>query len=173
MEYFFTEEQIELRNLAREIAQKSILPVRAELDEKEEFPWDLMKIFADAGFFSVFIPEAYEGLGGGCMDLCIVVEEISKVCSGVAVSYAATALGCYPILLFGSEEQKKKYLPDIAAGRKLTAFAITEAEAGSDAGATKTTAVKKNEGYVLNGTKQWLTNGGEAEIYTVIAMTNP
>jgi len=173
LDYFLTEQQIEMRNLAREIALKSVLPVRAELDEKEEFPWDLMKIFADAGFFSVFIPEEYEGLGGGSLDLCIVVEEISRICSGVAVSYAATALGTYPILLFGNDAQKRKYLPDIASGKKLTAFAITEAEAGSDAGATRTTAAKKDDGYVLNGTKQWITNGGEAEIYTVVAMTNP
>jgi alkylation response protein AidB-like acyl-CoA dehydrogenase len=173
LNYFFTEEQIELKNLTREIALKSVLPVRAKLDEDEEFPWDLMKIFADAGFFSVFIPEEYGGLGGGCLDLCIVVEEISRICSGIAVSYAATALGSYPILLFGNDEQKKKYLPDIASGKKLTAFAITEAEAGSDAGSIKTSAIKKDGGYVINGTKQWITNGGEAEIYTIIAMTNP
>jgi butyryl-CoA dehydrogenase len=102
----------------------------------------------------------------------VAVEEMSRVCAGVAVSYAGSGLGAQPILLYGSHEQKKKYLPDIASGKKLAAFGLTEAGAGSDAGAIRTTALRKGDGYVLNGTKQWITNGGEAEIYSVIAMTD-
>ena len=173
MEYFLTEQQKTIKDLAKRIAEERILPVRAELDEKEEFPWAIMKDLADADMFRVFIPEKYDGLDGGCLELCLVVEELSRACSGVAVSYAATALGCSSLLEYGSEEQKQKYLPDIASGKRLAAFALTESTAGSDAGAIKTTASREGEGYVLNGTKQFITNGGEAEIYTIIALTNP
>ncbi|MFC1949323.1 acyl-CoA dehydrogenase family protein [Chloroflexota bacterium] len=172
MEYFLTDEQKTIRDLARRIAEERILPVRAELDEKEEFPWDIMKDLADSDMFRVFIPEEYEGLGGGCLDLCLVVEELSRVCSGVAICYAATSLGSIALIQFGTEEQKQKYLPDIASGKRLAAFALTEPTAGSDAGAIKTTAEKVSNGYVLNGTKQFISNGGDAEIYTLIALTN-
>jgi alkylation response protein AidB-like acyl-CoA dehydrogenase len=172
LEYFLSEHQQTIRSLARRLAEERVLPVRAELDEKEEFPWAVMKDLADADMFRVFIPEEYEGLGGGCLDLCLVVEELSRVCSGVAISYAASALGSFILLDYGSEEQKQKYLPDIAGGKRLTAFALTEPTAGSDAGAIRTTAEKVEGGYVLNGTKQFITNGGEAEIYTVIALTD-
>ena len=171
MEYFLTEQQKTLKSLARRIAEERVLPVRAELDEKEEFPWAIMKDLADSDMFRVFIPEEYEGLGGGCLDLCLVVEELSRACSGVAISYAASALGSMPLLEYGTEEQKQKYLPDIASGKRLAAFALTEATAGSDAGAIKTTAERTDKGYVINGTKQFITNGGDAEIYTVIALT--
>jgi alkylation response protein AidB-like acyl-CoA dehydrogenase len=106
------------------------------------------------------------------MEMCIATEELSKVCGGIALAFAASALGAYPILLFGSDEQKKAYLPDIAAGKKLAAFALTEANAGSDAGAVETRAELEGDEYVLNGTKQWITNGGEAETYTVLARTS-
>ena len=172
MEYFLTEEQKTIKNLARRIAEERILPVRAELDEKEEFPWEIMKDLANSDMFRVFIPEEYDGLGGGCLDLCLVVEELSRVCSGVAVSYAASGLGSFSLLEYGSEEQKRKYLPDIASGARLAAFALTEPTAGSDASAIRTTAEKTQGGYTLNGTKQFITNGGEAEIYTVIALTD-
>lgn len=161
-----------IQDLARKIAQEKVLPVRAELDEKEEFPWDLIKICAEAGLFGVSIDEEYGGFGGGVLENCLAVEEMSRVCLGVATSYAGSGLGAHPIMLYGSEEQKKKYLPDIAKGKRLAAFGLTEADAGSDAGAIRTTAVRKGEGYVLNGTKQWITNGGEAEIYTIIAITD-
>ncbi|MCL0094929.1 acyl-CoA dehydrogenase family protein [Dehalococcoidales bacterium] len=171
MEYFLTEQQKTIKRLARRIAEEKILPVRAELDEKEEFPWAIMKELANSDMFRVFIPEQYEGLGGGCLELCLVVEELSRICSGVAISYAASALGSFPLLEYGTEDQKRKYLPDIASGKKLAAFALTEATAGSDASAIKTTAEPTKGGYILNGTKQFITNGGEAEIYTVIALT--
>ena len=172
MEYFLTDEQKTIKSLARRIAEERIAPVRAELDEKEEFPRAIMKDLADSDMFRVFVPEEYEGLGFGCLALCLVMEELSRVCSSVAISYAATALGCLTLVEYGSAAQKIKYLPDIAAGRKLAAFALTEATAGSDAAAIKTTAEKVADGYLLNGTKQFITNGGEAEIYTVIALTD-
>ncbi len=172
MNYFLTEEQEMIKDLVKQIAQEKVAPVASELDEKGEFPWELMKLFAESDLFALFVPEEYGGLGKGVLDLCIVVEELSKACAGVAVSYAASALGTYPIILFGSEEQKKKYLPAIAKGEKLTAFALTEPDAGSDAGSIRTTAVRDGEEYILNGNKQWITNGGEAEIYTVIALTD-
>ena len=171
MEYFLTEQQKEIKKLTRTIAEERVLPVRAALDEKEEFPWEIMKILADAGLFGVYMPEEYGGLGGGIFELCLVVEELSRVCSGVAVSYAASGLGTITLLRYGTEEQKRKYLPDIAAGRKLAGFALTEETAGSDAGGIKTTAQRTDNGYILNGTKRFITNGGEAEIYTVIALT--
>jgi alkylation response protein AidB-like acyl-CoA dehydrogenase len=172
LDYFLTEQQNEIRKLTRTIAEEQVLPVRAALDEKEEFPWEIMKILADAGLFGVYIPEEYGGLGGGLLDLCLVVEELSRVCSGVAVSYAASGLGTFTLLEYGTDEQRQKFLPDIASGRKLAAFGLTEADAGSDAGGVKTTATPTEGGYILNGTKQFITNGGDAEVYTVIALTD-
>lgn len=172
MNYFLTEEQQMIKDLAKRIADEKIAPRALELDETGEFPWDLMKIIADADLFGVYLPEEYGGLGGGVFEQCLVVEELSRACSGVAVSYAASGLGCMPILVLGSDEQKKKYLPDIASGKRLAAFAATEANAGSDPAGMETTAVLDGDQYVLNGTKQWITNGGEAEIYTVMAVTD-
>jgi alkylation response protein AidB-like acyl-CoA dehydrogenase len=172
MDYFLNEEQVMIRDLARQIAEEKVVPVRAELDEKGEFPWEIMKTLAQSDMFGLFIPEEYGGLGKGCLELCIAVEELSRACLGVSTTYAANALGTYPLLLFGTEEQKRKYLPDIAAGKRLVAFGLTEANAGSDAGGTQTTAKIEGNEYVINGTKQWITNGGEAEIYTIIAITD-
>lgn len=172
MDYFLNDEQIMIRDLVRQIAEEKVIPVRQELDEKEEFPWKIIEALAQSDLFGLFVPETYGGLGKGCLELCIAVEELSRACLGVSTTYAANALGTYPILLFGSEEQKKKYLPDIAAGKKLVAFALTEPNAGSDAAGIQTTAKLDGDEYVLNGTKQWITNGGEAEIYTVIAITD-
>jgi len=172
LEYFLNDLQKAVKQMARTIAEEKILPVRAELDETEEFPWAIMKYLADTDLFGVWLPEEYGGLSGGCLELCLVVEELSRVCLGVATSYAVSSLGSFTLLEYGSEELKRKYLPDIASGRKLAAFAVTEAEAGSDIGAIKTTATRTNGGYLLNGTKQFITNGGEAEIYTIIALTD-
>ncbi len=172
MDYLLTESQIMIRDLARKIAQEKIKPVAAQYDESEEFAWPIMKVLAESDLFGVYLPEAYGGLGGGILDMCLVTEELSRACGGIALGYAGTGLGTLPILLHGSEEQKKKYLPDIASGKRLAAFCITEAEAGSDAGSIKTTARKEGNKYILNGTKQWITNAGEAEIYTVIALTD-
>ncbi|MBU1862521.1 MAG: acyl-CoA dehydrogenase family protein [Candidatus Omnitrophica bacterium] len=174
MDYLFNEMQVMIRDIARKIADEKIRPVAAHHDETGEFPWDIMKIVADSDLFGIYIDEQYGGMGGGCTELAIATEELSKACGGIAVCYAASALGTYPIILYGNDEQKKKYLPDLAAGKKLAAFGLTEPNAGSDAGAIETTATKTKDGkyYILNGTKQWITNGGEAEIYTVVAMTD-
>jgi len=177
MNYFLSEEEQMIVDTARELAQKKIKPVREEHDEEAKFSWDIVKEMANAGLAGcLYIPEAYGGMCAdnekGIMKLCLAVEELSKVCGGISLAMAATALGTFPILLSANEEQKKKYLPPIAEGAKLTAFGLTEADAGSDAGNMRTTAVKKGDKYILNGTKQWITNGGEAEIYTVIAITN-
>jgi len=167
-----TEEQREIRDLARKIAQEVIVPVRAELDEKEEFAWPVMKVLADSGLFGVYIPEAYGGFGRGIVELCLVTEELSRVCGGIAVSYAACGLGSYPLLLMGSEEQKQRYLPAIASGEKLAAFCVTESGAGSDVGGMRTTARREGDYYYITGTKQCITNGSVADVYTVIALTD-
>ena len=172
MDYLFNEQQIMVRDLARKIAKEKIAPVAAHYDETEEFAWPIMKILAESDLFGVYIPEVYGGLGGGITEMCLVTEELSKACGGIALVFAGTGLGTFPILLYGSDEQKKRYLPDISKGKRLAAFCITEAEAGSDAGSIKTTAKKDGDHYILNGTKQWITNAGEAEVYTVIAMTD-
>jgi alkylation response protein AidB-like acyl-CoA dehydrogenase len=172
MDYFLNEDQTMIKDLARQIAEEKIVPAREELDEKEEFPWEIMNVLAQSDLFGLFISEEYGGLGKGCFELSLAVEELSRACLGVATTYAANALGTYPMILFGSEEQKKTYLPDIAAGKRLVAFGLTEANAGSDAAGIQTTAKLEGNEYVLNGTKQWITNGGEAEIYTIIAMTD-
>jgi butyryl-CoA dehydrogenase len=172
MNYFLTEDQVMIKELMRQIAEEKVVPAREELDEKEEFPWEIMNVLAQSDLFGLFIPEEYGGLGKGSLELCIAVEELSRACLGVATTYAANALGAYPLLLFGSDEQKRKYLPDIAAGKRLVAFGLTEANAGSDAAGIQTTARLDGDEYVINGTKQWITNGGEAEIYTIIAMTD-
>ena len=171
MQVLLTEEQKMIKDLCRQIAREKIAPVAAEYDEKEEFPWPIVKILAESDIFGIFIPEEYGGMGGGVFDLALATEELSWGCGGIALAFAATALGTFPIVLFGNDEQKKKYLTKVAKGT-LAAFCITEAEAGSDAGGIKTTAKKEGDHYVLNGTKQWITNGGEAEIYVVIALTN-
>ena len=172
MDYFLSDEQKMIVELAGKVAREKILPVREKYDETGEFPWEIVKYLSDADLFGLYIPEAYGGLGGGVMELVLAVEELSRICGGISLALAATALGTFPILLFGTEEQKKKYLPPLAKGTKLAAFGLTEANAGSDAGGIETTARKDGDYYILNGTKQWITNGGEAETYTVIAMTD-
>jgi alkylation response protein AidB-like acyl-CoA dehydrogenase len=173
MNYFLTDDQKMIRDLAAQIAREKIAPVAAELDESGEFPWEIVKTLAKSDLFRVFIPSEYEGLGGGIFEMCIVVEELSRACSGIALAYAASGLGTIPIILYGSDEQKKKYLPRLAAGEILAAFGLTEANAGSDAAGIKTTAKPDGDSYLINGTKQWITNGGEAAIYTVVALTDP
>ncbi|MCF7811307.1 acyl-CoA dehydrogenase family protein [bacterium] len=173
MDYFLSEDQLELRALARKVAIEKVKPVRAKHDRDSTFPWDMVEEFRKAGFFSVFIPEEYGGTGGGVLDLVIVTEELSRICGGISLAVAATALGTFPILLSGNDEQKERYLPDLVTGNKLAAFGLTEPDAGSDAGAIRTTAVRKGDKYILNGTKHFITNGSIAKIYTVIASTDP
>jgi alkylation response protein AidB-like acyl-CoA dehydrogenase len=132
----------------------------------------VVKVLAEEGIFKVFIPKEYGGLSGGVLELALVIEELSSICGGIALCFAGTCLGTFPIILFGNEEQKSSYLPEIASGKKLAAFALTEPNAGSDAGNIQTQAKKEGDFYVLNRTKQWITNSGEAETYAVIAMTD-
>jgi len=172
MDYGFTEEQLMIRDLCKQIAEEKMKPVREHHDVTGEFPWDMVKVFAESDLFGLAIDEQYGGLGGGVMETVIAVEELSKACGGIALALAGTGLGTYPILISGNDEQKAKYLPRIASGEVLAAFGLTEAGAGSDAGGIKTTAVKDGDEYVLNGTKQWITNGSVADIYTVIALTD-
>lgn len=172
MDYFLTEEQLEIKELARQVAEEKIKPVRAKYDEENAFPWEIVEVFKQTDLFAVLVPEEYDGISGKVLDVAIITEELSRVCGGIGLSLGGSGLGMYPILISGSEEQKQKYLPLIANGEKLAAFALTEANAGSDAGGIECTAVKEGDDYILNGTKQWITNGGEADIYTVFALTD-
>jgi len=172
MNYLLTEEQKRIQLAFRRIAQEVAAPIAAELDEKEEFPWKVIEAMRKENLLGLFLPKEYDGLGGGEFELCLGVEELSRVSSGIAISFAANALGTFPILLHGNEEQKKKYLPPVARGEKMAAFCLTEPEVGSDATNIQTTATKKGDHYYIKGNKQWITNGKEAETYTVFASTN-
>jgi butyryl-CoA dehydrogenase len=172
MDYLLTEEQKMIKDLAHKIAEEKIRPVAAKYDISEEYPWEVLKVMAESDMFGLFIPQEYGGFATSVFNLCLATEEFSRACGGIAVCYAASALGTFPIVLFGTDQQKKKYLPDLASGKKVAAFAITEPEAGSDASAIKTVAKKAGNHYVLNGLKHFITNGGDAETYVVIAMTD-
>jgi butyryl-CoA dehydrogenase len=175
LDYFLTDEHQMIRELSRTIADEVLRPVAAEYDQSGEFPWPVVEKMAEAGLFGVFIEERYGGLGDGdrTMNMVLVTEELSKACGGISLAFAGTALGTLPIIIAGSDEQKEKYLPSIAAGERLAAFALTEPQAGSDAAGIRTTAIRDGDHFVVNGIKQWITNGGDAEIYTVVVMTNP
>ena len=176
MRHLLTEEQRTIQDLARTIAEEKVKPVRAKYDEEGIFPRDIVEELAKVDLFRVFIPVEYDGLmegGYGVTNMCLVTEELSKACGGIALAFAGTALGAFPILLFGSDEQKQRYLPMIAAGKKLAAFGLTEPMAGSDAGSLRTTARRDGDHYVLNGTKVFITNGEEADVYTTVALTQP
>ena len=164
-----------IRDLARTIADNEIRPVAAEYDRSGDFPWPVVEKIAEAGLFGVFIDEAYGGLAGDSrtMNMVLVTEELSKACGGISLAFASTALGALPIIVSASDEVKQRFLPAIASGDRLAAFALTEPQAGSDAAGIRTTAVRDGDHYVVNGLKQWITNGGDAEVYTVVVMTNP
>ncbi len=173
MNYFLTEDQQAIVATAREIAEKKIKPVREKHDAEDTYPWDIVEELRKADLFGVYFHENYGGLGGAGFELVLVVEELSKACGGIALALAATALGAFPIILFGTPEQKKKWLPDMASGKRLGAFAITEPEAGSDATATRCAARREGDYYVLNGMKNFCSNGESAEIYSIFATTDP
>ncbi|MBM4062801.1 MAG: acyl-CoA dehydrogenase [Planctomycetes bacterium] len=173
MDYLFTEDQKALVDLARKVADDHVRPVAARHDRDGTFPWEVVKVFAETGLFGVVVPELYGGLGLGVLELALVTEELSKACGGITLALAASALGMFPLLLSGNDEQKQRYLPDLAAGKYLAGFGLTEANAGSDAGAMRTRAVREGDDYVLNGAKVFITNGGTAHLYTVIAVTDP
>ncbi len=172
IDYLLNEDQVMIRESCREITEQHIKPVRARYDEDAEFPWDIIEILRQADIFGVSLPEEYGGFGGGVFESVIAMEELSRGCGGIALAFGGTCLGTYPILIYGNDEQKQRFLPDIASGKRLVAFALTEVNADSDISGIETTAVKDGDYYVLNGTKQWITNGGEAEIYSVFALTD-
>src|SRR5690554_4374796 len=132
MEYFLNDEQQMIKELSAKIAGEKIRPVALKYDEEGIFPHDIVKILADSDLFGVYIPEEYGGLGGGVLEMSLVVEELSRACGGISLAFAGTGLGAFPIILFGNDTQKNNYLPDIATGKKLAAFGLTEANAGSD-----------------------------------------
>lgn len=173
MDHFLDETQQMIVETAQEITREKILPVRAELDESGEFPREILQDMAKADLFGIFVPEQYGGLGGGCFEIVLAMEQLAMGCVGIATSFAASALGIFPVILAGSEELKQQYLPGIATGRRWAAFGLTEANAGSDAAGIRTTAVEDGDCWVLNGTKQWITNGGESQIYSIVAITDP
>jgi butyryl-CoA dehydrogenase len=173
MDELFTKENIYYRDLAREIADKYVRPIAAELDRTGEYPWSVINALKEAGIMGMWIPKEYGGRSSGLLNLCIVCEEMSRACGGIGCTYVVNALGSFPIILGGTEEQRQKYLPDIASGKKLIAFALSEKGAGSDAGSLQALAVRDGDNYVINGDKKWTTNGAAASIYTVFATVNP
>lgn len=169
-ELFFTEEHNMLVDMVREFATNEVAPVARELDEKSEFPQALVNQMAELGLMGIPIPEEYGGAGMDTVAYAAAVMELARVDASVAITMAAhTSLGTMPIFTSGTEEQKKEYLPKLASGEILGAFGLTEPGAGSDAGATKTTAVKKGDEYVINGGKIFITNAGVAKILTLTA----
>ncbi len=170
-----SEEQRQFQELAHEFAEKEIRPVAPDYDEREEFPWDVIKKAHALGLMTYALPEEYGGTGAGAMTACVVTEEMAWGCAGVATAIGGTGLCATPIVLGGNDAQKKKYLNRFSDTRKLTlgAYAITEPEAGSDVASMKTTAKKVSGGYVLNGTKHFITNGGLADIYVIFATIDP
>jgi len=157
----------------RELAETVVRPIAWELDKDQTYPWEVVKALQEADLMGIWIPKEYGGKGDGVLNICLVVEQLSRVCGGVGVAYAVNALGSFPIIVGGTEEQKQRWLPDIANGNKLIAFGLSEAEAGSDAGSLRTSAVRDGESYILNGEKKWNTNGTAADIYTIFCLTNP
>ncbi|KAF0189675.1 MAG: acyl-CoA [Desulfobulbaceae bacterium] len=172
MDYFLSEEQKMIVETARQITNEYIIPHRAALDEQDKFPRTILNAMAQADLFGIPVPEEFGGFGGGCLDIVLALEQLGRGCIGVGTAFAASSLGIYPILQAGSQEMRERYLPDAAAGKKFAAFGLTEANAGSDASGIQTTAVLDGDEWVVNGTKQWITNGGEAQIYTIVAMTD-
>jgi alkylation response protein AidB-like acyl-CoA dehydrogenase len=171
--FYLTDEQRMIRDLARKVARERVAPHAARYDEAEAYPEDSMRAITEAGFYAIWVPEAYGGSDMGCLALALVCEEIAYACASSGTQYLDQALGGLPILLYGSEAQKKKYLPGLASGEILSAFSLSEPGAGSDAAGLKTTAMRRGDHYVLNGSKQWCTNGDHADVITVFATVDP
>ncbi|MHB8894054.1 MAG: acyl-CoA dehydrogenase family protein, partial [Candidatus Geothermincolia bacterium] len=161
MDFDLTEEQTMFRQMVKEFADAEIMPVADELDEKEEFPYEIQAKMADIGLFGLPVPEEYGGQAADLVTYALAVEEISRASASLGITMAAhTSLGMMPLHWFGTEEQKQSWLVPMARGKKMGAFGLTEPEAGSDAGGTKTTAVLKDGEWVINGTKCFITNSG-------------
>ncbi|GAB6037948.1 acyl-CoA dehydrogenase [Fundidesulfovibrio butyratiphilus] len=173
MSFNFTEEQQLIKNMVREFAENEVRPIAAEIDKNHRFPVETVKRMGEIGLMGITIPEEYEGSGGDTVSYAVAVEELARVCASHGVILSVHMSVCtYPIYSMGTPEQKKKYLPDLASGRKIGAFAITEPGAGSDAAGQTTTAVMRDGKYYLNGTKIFITNGGYAEVFLVLAVTD-
>ena len=173
MEFGLSKQHQLLQQMYKEFAEKEIKPFAAEVDETEEFPRKNVDKMVKAGFMGIPFAKEYGGEGGDTLGYIMAVEELSKVCATTGVILSAhTSLGTYPIEHFGTEQQKQKYLKDLASGKKLGAFGLTEPNAGTDASMQQTMAVKQGDKYILNGSKVFITNGGEADTYVVFAMTD-
>jgi butyryl-CoA dehydrogenase len=173
MDFELNEEHRMVRDMVRDLAQKEVVPRAAEVDKTEAFPAENIQKMAELGLLGLPYPEDFGGGGGDYLGYAIAVEEIARACGSTALIYAAhVSLGCGPIYDFGSREQKQKWLPRLCSGEGLAAFGLTEPEAGSDAGATRTTAVRDGGSYVLNGSKMWITSGAIADVVTCTAKTD-
>jgi alkylation response protein AidB-like acyl-CoA dehydrogenase len=174
MDFELNEEQRLVRELVHDFAQKEIAPNAAHVDESEEYPAENIHKMAEIGLLGLPYPEKYGGGGGDYVSYAIAVEEIARACGSTALIYAAhVSLGCGPIYYFGTEEQKQQWLPRLCSGLELAAFGLTEPQAGSDAGATRTTAIRDGDFYVLNGSKMWITSGAIASVVNCTAKTDP
>lgn len=173
MQYQLTGEQELVRANVRKIAEERIVPRAGEIDKTGEYPWDLLELFKQQVLLGLSVPEEYGGSGADMLTYCLVVEEVARACASTSLIIAAQELGLMPILLGGSEEQKRKYLPRIAKGEYICAFGLTEPNAGSDAGGIRTRAKREGDEYVLNGNKCFITNGGIADVYVIFAKTGP
>ncbi len=173
MKLELSEEQVMIRNMIREFAEKEIAPLAAELDEKELYPAETLKKLASLGILGTIIPTEYGGAGLDNVTYALVIEEISRKCASTGVVTSVhNSLTAWPLIKYGTEEQKKKYLPILASGEKIGAFGGTEANAGTDLGAMATTAVLKDEKYIINGSKMFITSGPRAGIIIVFAVTD-
>ena len=168
-----TDEQREIRELVRTIAREKIAPRAAEIDESHAFPWDVVELYRENDIFGLFFDEEFGGLGTGTLLALIAIEEVSKVCATSGLILAVQELGSLGLKLAGTEEQRQRYLPKLAGGEWLCAYALTEAGSGSDSAAMRTTAKRDGDEYVLNGSKRFITNAGVANLYTVFAKTDP
>jgi alkylation response protein AidB-like acyl-CoA dehydrogenase len=172
-DFELSEEHQALREAVRALADDKIAPRAAEVDRTAEFPWDVYESLVKADFHAVHIPESYGGVGGDALAAAIVIEEVARACATSSLIPAVTKLGTVPLLLGASEEVKQRYLPPVARGEAMFSYGLSEPEAGSDAGAMRTRAVRVDGGYVLNGVKRWITNAGVSKYYTVMAVTDP
>ncbi|MEX0816043.1 MAG: acyl-CoA dehydrogenase family protein [Gaiellales bacterium] len=168
-----TEEQREIRDLVRTLARERIAPRAAEIDEKAEFPWDMVELFREHDLFGLAVEERYGGTGIGALMFLVAVEEVSKACATSGLILAVQELGVLALKLAGSEEQRERFLPKLATGESIGAYALTEPGSGSDSAAMRTEARKDGDSYVLNGSKRFITNAGVAQLYTVFAKTDP
>ena len=158
---------------AKAVADVAVRPVAARHDRDQTYPWTVQKALKEAGLTGVWIPREFGGEGGGVLNLCLVVEQLSRACGGVGVAYAVNALGSFPILLGGTEEQKKRWLPPIAAGDRMIAFGLSEKDAGSDAGSMTTAARRDGDEFILNGDKKWNTGGAVSTLNTIFCVSDP